>query len=255
MDAISFLGGAGIASACIYAYSILNNSSISTKNILVQPNEDINDEQFSRIRSFFGETNYNGVQNSFIIVVGLGGVGSHAVNMVVRSGVGRVRLIDFDQVTLSSLNRHAFACLEDVGLSKVQTVQRYLNKIVSWCKVEIFPEMFKGSEASRLLEGKPDYVLDCIDDVNTKAELLAYCVQNNIKVITSMGAGGKADPTRIRIGTLSDCTKDPLATKIKWKLKKHSVDSSRITTIFSVEKPTCNLLPLTDEQAEAPHEF
>lgn len=256
MDVLYFFGGAGLSSACFYFYCSLKSSSkIDRSKKLAPNNEIINEEQFSRIRSYFGTESFKGLQNSFIVVVGLGGVGSHAVNMIVRSGVERVRLIDFDQVTLSSLNRHAFACLEDVGLSKVQTVQKYINKIVSWCYVEVFPEMFRGSEASRLLDGSPDFVLDCIDDVNTKAELLAYCVQNNIKVITSMGAGGKADPTRIRIGTLADCTKDPLAKKIKWKLKKHSVDTSQIVTIFSVEMPTCNLLPLTEEQAEAPQEF
>lgn len=113
----------------------------------------------------------------------------------------------------------------------------------------------RGEDADRLLSGAPDFVLDCIDDVQTKAELLAYCTKKGIKVLTSMGAGGKADPTSIRVGPLSECVKDPLASKIRWKLKQHSVAAEDVLAVYSVEKPVCNLLPLKDEQAQAPHEF
>jgi tRNA A37 threonylcarbamoyladenosine dehydratase len=77
-------------------------------------------------------------------------------------------------------------------------------------------------------------------------------MQNDIKVLTSMGAGGKADPTRLRISALADCINDPLASKIKWKLKKHDVDPEKVMSIFSVEKPMCDLLPLEEEQKNNP---
>ena len=120
--------------------------------------------------------------------------------------------------------------------------------------------MFRGIDADRLIsEGSsrtPDFVLDCIDDVNTKAELISYCLKKNLKIITSMGAGGKSDPTKLRIGSLSDCVRDPLASKIKWKLKKLNVDSyDNVTTIYSCEKPICNLLELDDEQVAAPQDY
>jgi tRNA A37 threonylcarbamoyladenosine dehydratase len=115
--------------------------------------------------------------------------------------------------------------------------------------------MFVGSEAKRLLNGEPDYVVDCIDDVNTKAELIAYCINHNIRVITSMGAGGKADPTKLRIGPLSDCINDPLASKIKWKLKKHNISPDVVTTLFSIERPICDLIPLDDDQIDVPQDF
>lgn len=217
--------------------------------------EEIKNELLSRVKTFFGDDNFQLLQNSFVIVVGLGGVGSHAANMLVRSGIGRVRIIDFDQVTLSSLNRHAVASMEDVGTSKVEALRKKLLKIVPWCQITAVTEMFRGVDADRLLEGKPDFVLDCIDDVNTKAELVAYCIHNDIKVITSMGAGGKADPTRLRISCLSDCIHDPLAAKMKWKLKKHNVSSDQIMALFSIEMPVCNLLPLEEEQRNAPQDF
>lgn len=138
-------------------------------------------------------------------VVGLGGVGSHCANMLVRSGVGKVRLIDFDQVTLSSLNRHAVCSMSDVGISKAEAMRRKLKEIVPWCECEAIAEMFRIEDAPRLLAGNPSMVVDAIDDVSTKAELIAYCVKNKIPILTSMGAGGKSDPTKLRISALSDC--------------------------------------------------
>jgi tRNA threonylcarbamoyladenosine dehydratase len=172
--------------------------------------------------------------------------------MVCRSGVGKLRLIDFDQVSLSSLNRHAVATLADVGTSKAQAMYKHLKSIVPWCTIEPMAEMFVMSEAERLLSGKPDLVVDCIDDVNTKAELIAYCHAHKIPVLTSMGAGGKSDPTRLRIAPITDCINDPLAHKIKWKLKQHNVPVDEIMCVYSIEKPVCGLLPLDDEQKNAP---
>ena len=105
--------------------------------------------------------------------------------------------------------------------------------------------------------GNPDYVVDCIDDINTKAELIAYCTKHDITVLTSMGAGGKADPTRLRICPIVDCMNDPLASKLKWKLRKLGVNSeqNKVMTVFSVEKPICSLEPLSDEQKNAPQDF
>jgi tRNA A37 threonylcarbamoyladenosine dehydratase len=219
-------------------------------------NEMIKNEMYSRISSFFGADKFRTIQDdAFVIIVGLGGVGSHAANMLIRSGVTNVRIIDFDQVTLSSLNRHAMATLADVGKSKAEVMERRIKEVAPWCKVDAVVEMFKGSEAERLLSGSPTYVLDCIDDVATKAELIAYCVKNKLQVLTSMGAGGKADPTRLRVSALSDCMNDPLASKIKWKLKKHGVSADDVMSVFSIEKPAVELLPLDEEQAAAPQDF
>jgi tRNA A37 threonylcarbamoyladenosine dehydratase len=200
--------------------------------------EEIPNELYSRSVSFFGADKFKDVQEAFIIVVGLGGVGSHAANMLARIGVQHLRLIDFDQVSLSSLNRNALSTLQDVGISKVEAMKNRILEIIPWCRIEVVNEMFKGSNAAELLQGNPTYVLDCIDDISTKAALIAYCIENKIKVLTSMGAGGKADPTRVRIGTLKDCVRDPLAAKLKWKLHKtHEVVPDNVMAIYSSEKP------------------
>lgn len=103
----------------------------------------IKNELYSRVMSFFTAEKFEKLQNAFVIVVGLGGVGSHAAHMLVRSGVTNIRVIDYDQVSLSSLNRHAVASMEDVGISKVEIMRRKLQKIVPWCNVDICREMFK----------------------------------------------------------------------------------------------------------------
>lgn len=117
--------------------------------------------------------------------------------MLVRSGVGRIRLIDFDQVTLSSLNRHAVANLEDVGTPKVQCLQKALSAVAPWVDIEIRNDLWKMEVAEALLAGNPTYVVDAIDNIDTKVDLLYYCKTNNIPVISSMGAGCKSDPTRV----------------------------------------------------------
>ena len=116
----------------------------------------------------------------------MGGVGSHAANMLVRSGIEKIRLIDFDQVSLSSLNRHAVASMEDVGQSKADIMAKKLNVIVPWCKITAVTQMFKAIDAHLLLNDGPCFVLDCIDDVSTKADLISYCIKNDINVLTSM---------------------------------------------------------------------
>uniref|UniRef100_A0AAV1T6M1 THIF-type NAD/FAD binding fold domain-containing protein n=1 Tax=Peronospora matthiolae TaxID=2874970 RepID=A0AAV1T6M1_9STRA len=212
-------------------------------------------EQMSRVASFFGSEGFDNIKNAFVVVVGLGGVGSHAAHMLARSGIGKLRLVDFDNVTLSSLNRHAVATRADVGLSKVTVMKRHLLEIVPDCDVEEMAIMFEAESAEELLEGNITYVLDCIDDVKTKCALLEAVTRKKLKVITATGAGAKADPTRLQIGALKDAIRDPLATKIRYFLKKKGVSSSEITTIFSSEKSLCKLLPLNAEQAQNPEEF
>jgi tRNA A37 threonylcarbamoyladenosine dehydratase len=176
-----------------------------------QEQESLMLEQLSRNIAFLGEQGTTCLRNSFVIVVGLGGVGSHAAHMLARAGVARMRLIDFDQVTLSSLNRHAVATRKDVGIPKVTAMKNHLLKIVPQMQIDARVNLFKIEDAEELLEGEPDFVLDCIDHLQTKAELIQYCVEKRYKVISSMGAGAKSDPSRIQIADINDTSEDPLA--------------------------------------------
>ena len=166
--------------------------------------------------------------------------------MLARAGVARIRVIDFDQVTLSSLNRHAVANRADVGLPKAAVLKKHILDFAPWCQVDARVEMFEESKADLLLEGRPDYVLDCIDDITTKLQLLSYCCKHSLRVISSMGAGAKADPTRIQIVELQDIVEDPLACRIRWQLNKWELGDQikQVETVFSSEKPHMKLLPL-----------
>lgn len=267
------------------------NSFIKNKSDIIQEsflNTKENDkirkalkiEQLSRGSYFFGEEKQKQLENKYVIVVGLGGVGSHAAHLLARSGIRKLRLIDFDQVSLSSLNRHANATRKDVGTSKVLCTKEFILSFAPWCKVEAIQKMFRKEDAEKLiLEGeRPDYIIDCIDDIRTKIQLLHYCCVNNLKVISSCGAGAKSDPTRLHITNLSDVANDPLSARIKIELKTRlkGIKTAKntykdltkeeqsdefiqkiknIETVYSSEKPQMKLLPLALEPDEDPNEF
>lgn len=193
------------------------------------------------------------------MIIGLGGVGSHCTAALARSGVSRIRLIDFDQVTLSSLNRHAVATLADVGMPKVRCIQRRLETVVPWVQWECFNEVWKKDQAARLLgpfggaDGRtPDYVVDAIDNIDSKVALLHYCHTNKIKVISSMGAGCKSDPTRILVGDISATLEDPLSRATRIRLRQLGIREG-VPVVYSIEKfgqGKASLLPLPEDEVQ-----
>ncbi|KAH7316710.1 ubiquitin-protein ligase molybdopterin-converting factor [Stachybotrys elegans] len=213
-------------------------------------------EQLARNRVFLTPEGLEKLRNSFVVIVGCGGVGSHCTALLARSGVSRLRLIDFDQVTLSSLNRHAVATLADVGLPKVQCLQRRLIAIAPWVKFDLRQEMFDGPVAPRLLEPwkedgrKPDFILDAIDNIETKVTLLQYCHNNKLPVISSMGAACKSDATRICVGDIGTSTDDGLSRATRRKLKLLGITSG-IPVVYSTEQSAegkAELMPLSEEE-------
>lgn len=211
-------------------------------------------EQLARNRVFLTDEGLAKLRSAFIIVVGVGGVGSHAAAALARSGAGKLRLIDFDQVTLSSLNRHAVATLADVGTPKVHCLRKRLEQITPWTHFDCKNELFVGATAEAQLapwDGhKPDFVIDAIDNIDSKVDLLHYCHKNGIKVISSMGAGCKSDPTRVFLGDISASTDDPLSRSTRRRLRAKGVKDG-IPVVFSSEKTgpgKAQLLPLPEDE-------
>lgn len=170
--------------------------------------------------------------------------------MLLRSGVGKIRLIDFDQVTLSSLNRHAVATLADVGTPKVQTLRKRLEEIAPWVSIDARNELWRMEVGDDLLAGSPTFVVDAIDNISTKVDLLYYCKSRNIPIISSMGAGCKSDPTRICIGDISNSTDDPLSRSTRRRLRLKGI-ANGIPVVYSTEKPgpgKAALLPLPEDE-------
>ncbi|KAI7862747.1 hypothetical protein BDF14DRAFT_1851170 [Spinellus fusiger] len=210
------------------------------------------DTQLSKNTAFLGKEGMEKVRSSFVIVVGAGGVGSWTALMLLYSGVQHIRIIDFDQVTLSSLNRHAVATLEDVGTPKVVAIQRHFEAIAPSVVLETHVDLLSKDNVQTLLSGNPDYVVDAIDNMETKLDLIQYCHKHHIKVMSSMGASTKADPSLIQIADISETFEDPLARTVRRKLKKAGIHSG-IPVAYSAEKPHhVKLLPLEEERvAEA----
>lgn len=234
-----------------------NTKASSTPSIPAE----LREEQLSRHTLYFGEAGIQKIRKSRVCVVGLGGVGSHTAVMLARGGVEYLKLIDFDQVTLSSLNRHACATLNDVGIPKVVCVQRFMQ-MLGITNVDAVVEMYTAETGPNLLRGHWDIVIDCIDDVPTKASLLAYCVEQKIRVFSCMGAGGKSDFTRLHISDLRTAAKDPLASKLRQTIRRTTKknpaipddsyldDMDQLTIIYSSEKTVAKLADLTEEQKQ-----
>ncbi len=242
--------------------------NIISKEITIPP--EMRSEQLSRNELYFGENGMKSITNSSILIVGLGGVGSHTAHMLARAGVGYLRFVDFDQVTLSSLNRHACATLADVGTSKVQCLKDFLYKVCgNCCEIDAWNQMYTGDplkDGNMLVcpNGKWDLIIDAIDDVPTKANLLAHCAKNDIRVISCMGAGGKSDMTRLHISDLRSASRDPLASKLRQTLKRKMKndkefqerssfveDVDQLAVLYSSEKVVVKLADFTEEQKKA----
>ncbi|GLB39743.1 putative ubiquitin-protein ligase molybdopterin-converting factor [Lyophyllum shimeji] len=209
--------------------------------------EELIKEQLARNYAFFGEEGMAKIRRGTVVIVGCGGVGSWAAVMLARSGVSKIRLVDFDYVTLSSLNRHATAGLTDVGTPKVKCIERSLKQIARWVDVDSRIDIWRKEEGGELLEGA-DWVIDAIDNITTKVDLLKYCHDHQIKVFSSMGAGAKCDPTRIQISDISYTVYDPLARSVRQRLRRLGVTGG-IPVVYSTEVPgDVKLLPLPEEE-------
>lgn len=214
--------------------------------------DDLFREQLARNYAFLGEEGMQKLKEKYIVVVGAGGVGSWVVTMLIRSGVSKIRVIDFDQVSLSSLNRHSCATLIDVGTSKVECLKQHMQNIAPWCEIDAINELWNKENGERLIfdNGKPDMVVDCIDNIDTKVDLLEFVYNNKIEVISSMGASTKSDPTRINVGDITTTEEDALARAVRRRLKQKGITSG-IPVVFSAEKPDprkAKLLPLPENE-------
>lgn len=177
-------------------------------------------ERFGGIERLFGEAQSAKLQQSHVAVVGVGGVGCWAAEMLARSGVGQITLIDADELCVTNINRQIHALDSTVGRSKVKVMAERIKDINPDCQVHIQDRFFMASAADDLLL-EFDYLIDAIDSVKHKVLLLAECVDRNIPVVTCGGAGGKTDPASIKTADLARTSGDRLLKKVRYELRKH----------------------------------
>lgn len=197
-------------------------------------------ELFSRNELIWGKEGQAILQNKHIFVFGLGGVGGFAVESMARAGIGNFTLVDFDKVSESNINRQLIALHSTIGSKKTELFKLRLEDINTRINLRIFDNFYNSRLNEEIFNIKPDFVVDAIDTMRSKIELLEYCKNNNIPVITSMGAGNRKDPTRLHIVDISEIgkTKCTFCKNVLYNLQKKGITEG-ITAVISEESPNC----------------
>ena len=203
-------------------------------------------DRFTRTVDLYGDAGFASIRAARVVVCGLGGVGAHAALALARSGIGRLTLIDFDPVTASSLNRSPCATLADVGRPKVATIGEFLRRTCPDTAVDEVEAFFHADTADALLTPPPSCVVDAIDALNPKVELLATCVARGIPVVGSMGAAGRTDVSFVRAGDLWESRRCPLAGRVRKYLRRRGV-TAPVPCVWSEEEPADALAPDADD--------
>lgn len=176
--------------------------------------------RFSGIGRLYSTQGLERLRRAHVCVVGIGGVGSWAVEALARSGIGTLTLVDLDEVCVSNVNRQLHALDGEIGKSKVEVMAQRAQAINPECRVHSVVSFFTESNAEQILEMRYDFLFDAIDNVSNKCLLIAKCRDKGIPVITSGGAGGRRDPTAIKVADLAFTSHDSLLQEIRKRLRK-----------------------------------
>ena len=190
-----------------------------------------------------GEEGIERLKNSKVIVFGVGGVGSYTVEALARSGIGQITMVDFDEISESNINRQLHSLRSTIGKSKIDVMKDRILDINPECKVELVKklvyddvdEIFGNSENKSLNNSKYDFVVDAIDVIRSKVNLIEYCIKNKINIISSMGFGNKMRPEMVEIAKIKNTSVCPMARTIRSILKKKGI--TNVPVAFSKEIP------------------
>lgn len=216
---------------------------VNTTPNLPQPAETeyVLHRRFDRMGRLVGDQVMGQLFKTHAMIIGLGGVGSWAAESLARSGVGKITIIDFDEICITNANRQLHALQGLVGRKKAEVMAERLRKINPQAEVVFFSEFYNAESSEKFLGLKPDYVVDAIDNLTAKCHLLATCRERGIKVITSAGSGAKLDPLQIEMADLAATHTDPMAHQVRKILRqKYDFPEGRhfgIPCVFSAEEP------------------
>lgn len=199
-------------------------------------------DQFARTQLLLGVDAMNKLKNSRVAVFGVGGVGGYSVEALARSGVGAVDLIDDDKVCLTNINRQIIADVKTIGKYKVDVARDRILSINPRCKVTTYQCFYLPQNAKDFDFSQYDYVIDAVDTVTAKINLVMQANENGVPVISSMGAGNKLDPTAFMVSDIYKTDVCPLAKVMRRELKKRNI--KKLKVVYSKEKP---LVPIEDE--------
>lgn len=190
--------------------------------------------RFGGIARLYGVQGLQRLTDAHVAVVGIGGVGSWAAEALVRSGVGEISLFDLDDICITNSNRQAHTLTDTVGQIKVEVMAQRLLAINPNCKVHAVADFVSQDSMAQYITDELDFVVDCIDSVQAKAALIAWCKRRKIQIVTTGGAGGQTDPTQIRILDLNKTYNDPLAARVRSRLRSAHNFSRTLGRHYSV---------------------
>ncbi|WP_334186921.1 tRNA cyclic N6-threonylcarbamoyladenosine(37) synthase TcdA [Noviherbaspirillum sp.] len=200
------------------------------------------DRRFGGIARLYGEAALARFRDAHVCVIGVGGVGSWIVEALARSAIGRITMIDLDNVAESNINRQIHALTDTLGKAKVTALAERVAQINPYCRVtEVEDFIAEDNLAQMITPGRFDYIIDAIDNVRAKTALIAYCRTNKMRLITIGGAGGQTDPTKIEIRDLCRTEQEPLLAKVRKRLRaqygfpRGTKNKFGIDAVFSTE--------------------
>ncbi len=193
------------------------------------------DKKFSRSEILFGSESMKKLQNSRVAVFGIGGVGGYTVEALVRSGIGSIDIIDNDTISETNINRQIYALTDTVGQYKVDVAEERILKINPECKVRKFKTFYMPENSSEFNFTEYDYIVDAIDTVTGKIEIIENAYKCGTPVISSMGAGNKINPAEFEVTDIYKTSVCPLAKVMRHELKKREI--KKLKVVYSKEKP------------------
>lgn len=197
-----------------------------------------------RAELLFKPEGLNNLKNANVLVVGVGGVGSFAAEFLARAGVGNLTIVDGDVVDITNINRQLPALHSTVGLSKIDVVGNRLMDINPELNLTKVQEFLSPERAFEIVEEKYDYILDCIDSVTPKLNLIIGAKRKRVKIISSMGAGGKMEAAKVKVADITNTVNCMFAKTIRRRLKEHKIDKLKV--VFSSEIQDESSLKMTD---------
>lgn len=202
----------------------------------------------SRTELLLGNEKLSLLQNANVLVVGLGGVGGYAAEMIARASVGKMTIVDADVVGDSNINRQLVALHSTIGQPKAQVLAERLRDINPKIELQVVEQFLQSEDITKILDqSKYDYIVDAIDTLTPKMELISQALERSIPLVSSMGAGSKLDPTKIEIADISKTHHCPLAHMLRKRLHKIGIRKGFLA-VFSAEPPIEGTMILCNEQ-------
>ena len=195
----------------------------------------MSEARFGGLERLYGQSQLQFLKQVHICVVGIGGVGSWVAEALARSGIGKITLIDLDDVCVTNINRQIHALDNTVGHSKVLAMAERIKLINDQCNVNAVQDFVTPNNVQSHMSAEFDYVIEATDSIKAKASMIYHCKRNKINIITIGGAGGQIDPTQITIGDLAKTTQDPLASKLRNYLRRYHNFSKNPKRRFGIE--------------------